>query len=88
MSNGLERFLGGSAASVAVKLIFVSVLVGAVMAMLGISPTGLVQGLVDLVRRLVDTGFAAIGEVGWWLVSGALIVVPVFLLMRLMKSRS
>lgn len=88
MSNGLERFLGGSAGAVLVKLLFVSLLVGAVMAMLGISPTALVRGVVDLAQRLVDAGFAAIGEIGWWLISGALIVVPVFLLMRLLKSRS
>ena len=44
MSN-LNRFLGGSPGSVLVKLIFLSLLVGAFMAFLGITPFGLVEGL-------------------------------------------
>lgn len=80
----MQRLFGGSPASVLVKLVFLSLLVGAFMALLGITPQGLFSGLVDLVRDLWETGFAAFGTVGTWLVYGAMVVVPVWLLLRLL----
>src|SRR5690606_33978253 len=72
MANGsLQRFLGGSPLSVLVKLIFLSILVGAIMAFLGITPLGLVDGIVDFIRRVIGRGFEAVREVGQWLLYGA-----------------
>ncbi|APF38623.1 MULTISPECIES: DUF6460 domain-containing protein [Chelatococcus] len=88
MANGsLQRFLGGSPLSVLIKLIFLSVLVGAIMAFLGITPLGLIDGIVDFIRRVVGRGFAALHEVGQWLLYGAIIVVPVWLIVRLFGRR-
>lgn len=85
--NPLERFLGGSLGGVLVRLLFLSLIVGAVMAFLGLSPLGIVEGVVRFAQRLIETGFDALGEIGWWLASGALIVVPLFLIARLLKLR-
>ncbi|KZE36248.1 integrase [Chelatococcus daeguensis] len=88
MANGsLQRFLGGSPLSVLIKLIFLSILVGAIMAFLGITPLGLIDGTVDFIRRVVGRGFAALHEVGQWLLYGAIIVVPVWLIVRLFGRR-
>ncbi|GGG29888.1 DUF6460 domain-containing protein [Chelatococcus composti] len=88
MANGsLQRFLGGSPLSVLVKLIFLSILVGAIMAFLGITPLGLVDGIVDFIRRVIGRGFEAVREVGQWLLYGAVIVVPVWLIVRLFGRR-
>jgi hypothetical protein len=88
MSNGsLERFLGGSLLSVLVRLIFISLLVGAAMAFLGVSPRGLLDAVLRFVRSLGDLGFGAVREVGQWVIAGALIVIPLWLLSRLFAAR-
>jgi len=83
----MERFLGGSPLSVLVRLIFISLLVGAAMAFLGLSPQSLYQAAVRFVRSITGLGFDAVREVGQWLVAGAVIVVPFWLLMRLFAAR-
>jgi len=83
----MERFLGGSPLSVLVRLIFISLLVGAAMAFLGLSPQGLFSAAMRFIRSVTGLGFGAVREVGQWLVAGALIVVPLWLLMRLFAAR-
>lgn len=83
----MERFIGGSPLSVLVRLIFISLLVGAAMAFLGLSPQGLFESAVRFLRSITGLGFGAVREVGQWIVAGALIVVPLWLLMRLFAAR-
>ncbi|PZU93976.1 MAG: integrase [Chelatococcus sp.] len=88
MAGGnLDRFLGGSPLGVLVRLIFISLIVGAGMAFLGLSPRGLFDAAARFVRSIADLGFGAVREVGQWLIAGALVVVPLWLLMRLFASR-
>lgn len=87
MTQRIERILGGSPGSVLLRLLFLSLLVGAGMAFLGVSPVGLVRGLADAARHFFESGFAALGEVGWWLATGAIIVIPLFILSRLLSGR-
>lgn len=88
MANNLERLLGGSPGSVIVRLIFISLLVGAGMAFLGITPRGLFDSLARFVRSITDLGFGAVKDVGSWIVAGALVVIPVWLLLRLTRGRN
>jgi hypothetical protein len=83
----MERFLGGSPLSVLVRLIFISLLVGAAMAFLGLSPQNLYEAAVRFLRSITGLGFGAVREVAQWLIAGALIVVPLWLLMRLFAAR-
>lgn len=88
MANGnIERFLGGSLLSVIVRLLFISLLVGAAMAFLGLSPRTLYETAARFVRSLGDLGFGAVREVGQWVLAGALLVVPLWLLSRLFAAR-
>jgi hypothetical protein len=86
MSN-LNRFLGGSPGSVLVKLIFLSLLVGAFMAFLNITPFGLIQGLVDWIGSVLDLSLDTVKEIGLWVLYGAIIVVPLWLISRLFSRR-
>lgn len=86
-SGGIERFLGGSVLSVLVRLLFISLLVGAAMAFLGLSPRGLYEAVLRFVRSLGDLGFGAVREVVGWALAGALIVVPLWLIARLFASK-
>jgi len=86
MSN-LNRFLGCSPASVLAKLIFLSLLVGAFMAFLGITPLRLIEGLFDWLTSILDLSLDTVKEVGVWVLYGAVIVVPLWLLSRLFGRR-
>ena len=86
MSN-LNRFLGGSPASVLVKLVFLSLLVGAFMAFLDITPFGLIEGLFDWISSVLYLSFEPVRDVGIWVLYGAIIVVPLWLLSRLFSRR-
>ncbi|MFC0218173.1 hypothetical protein FHS82_000518 [Pseudochelatococcus lubricantis] len=89
MSNGsLNRFLGGSPGGVLIRLLFLSLIVGAVMSWWGVSPVDLYEGITSLVRQLIDEGFASLRNVGIWIGYGAMIVVPVWLLLRILRSGS
>lgn len=83
----LQRFLGGSPLTVLAKLVVLSLVVGVVMATLGLTPLGLVDGFVRLFGDLVARGFAVVGDVVGWLILGASVVIPVWLLIRLVKLR-
>jgi hypothetical protein len=83
----LSGFLGGSPGSVAVKLIFASLIVGALMALLGLSPRAVVDGVVRLIRSVWEMGMDSIHEVAGWFIAGAMIVVPLWFVMRLLNGR-
>ena len=83
MGSNLQRFLGGSPAAVLVKLVFLSLLVGAFMSFLGVTPVGLISRVWRMIQAVLDLGFDSLREVGRWIVYGAIIVVPLWLLSRL-----
>jgi hypothetical protein len=86
MSN-MNRFIGGSPGSVLAKLIFLSLLVGAFMAFLDITPFGLIEGLFNWIRSVFDLSLDTVKEVGLWILYGAVIVVPLWILTRLFGRR-
>jgi hypothetical protein len=86
MSN-LHRFLGGSPAGVLVKLVFLSLLVGAFMAFLDITPFGVIEQVVEWIRSIFDLSFETVREIGRWVIYGAIIVIPIWLLSRLFNAR-
>jgi hypothetical protein len=86
MSN-MNRFIGGSPGSVLAKLIFLSLLVGAFMAFLDITPFGLIEGLFNWVRSVLDLSLDTVKEVGLWILYGAIIVVPLWLISRFFSQR-
>lgn len=83
MAPNLQRYLGGSPGSVLVRLIFLSLLVGAFMAFLDVTPVDLAGRIARAVRSVLGNGFEAVRRLGIWLVYGAMVVVPLWLLSRL-----
>jgi hypothetical protein len=84
----LEKFLGGSLFSVALKLIFMCLVVGAVLAFVDLSPLELINRFLRFVGRVLNLGYEALGEFGKWAFSGALIVIPLFLIIRFWKTKA
>jgi hypothetical protein len=83
----LERFLGGSPTTVAIRLIVVSFIVGVLLVMFGVEPGDIVESLERLFRRLIDFGLADFRQFGRTILTGAIVVVPIWLLIRLLDSR-
>lgn len=85
MANGsLERFIGGSPARVALRLVFLSFVVGIVMSALNLNPLDLVNGLIDFANYLWQAGFEALGKFGQYFLVGAMVVVPIWLVLRVL----
>ena len=86
--TALTRFLGGSPGGVFLRLLFVSLIVGAFLMWLDIRPLDIFRAITDLVNRIWGLGFDAIREIADYILAGAAIVVPVWLVLRLMNMRN
>jgi hypothetical protein len=87
MTGGLTRLLGDTPGRTIIKLVVISVVVGFVMSMMGFSPWDLVRMVRNGIQDLWHSGFAALGRVGDYLIVGAMIVVPVFIILRILNWR-
>ena len=83
--SGLTRFLGDSPLRVFVRLLVLSFVVGLVLAALNIHPFEVYDWVQRMVVRIYDMGFEAFERAFGYLVLGAMIVIPVFVVMRLLK---
>ncbi|MGZ8401163.1 MAG: DUF6460 domain-containing protein [Methyloceanibacter sp.] len=81
----MERFFGGNPALVLVRLVVLSLIVGVVLAALGFSPFDIIESLQRLVARIYDMGFVAVEKALRYFLLGAVIVFPVWLVMRVLK---
>lgn len=85
--DNLQRYLGGSPGSVLLKLALLSLLVGVVLAAFGLTPWGFFHFVRHLFEELVGTGMEAVHKIAGYVVSGAILVIPIWLLMRLLSSK-
>ncbi len=84
-ASALHRFLGGTPFGVALKLVVISFIVGALLMWLHISPADVLAEIGDLLHQLYALGFRSLREFGTYLAAGAAIVLPVWLLIRLLS---
>lgn len=86
--SAITRLLGGSPVNVAVRLFFLSLIVGALLMWLDIRPQDVIDAVVHFFRHIWAMGFDAIRELGNYLLAGAVIVIPIWLIARLLNMRS
>ncbi len=84
-TSNLQRYLGGSPLVVLVKLIVLSLIVGAIMTGLGLTPANLVRQAVEAAHALFGLGFETLRNVGGYVVTGAVIVIPIWILTRILS---
>lgn len=87
MPETVNRFLGDSPARTIVKLVVVSLIVGFFMKVFDIMPLDIVENARDFVIDLWQTGFRALGRFGTYLMLGASVVVPAFILIRILSYK-
>lgn len=88
MAGPVTRFLGGSPGAVLLRLVVLSLIVGFIMHWFGLYPADILRWFVDMANYIYRKGFAFFGEIVGYILLGAVIVVPIFLISRLMKTGS
>ncbi|MCZ7658619.1 MAG: DUF6460 domain-containing protein [Xanthobacteraceae bacterium] len=87
MSNGsVSRFFGGSPAWVVARLVLLSILVGVILHALGLDPWDIVASLTRLVRHIWFMGWDAVESIWRYFLLGAVIVIPIWLIVRIAKT--
>jgi hypothetical protein len=82
----VTRFFGGPPLSVIFRLALLSILVGVILEALGFDPWNILDSLQRLVRHIWDMGFDAVRFLWRYLVLGAVIVVPIWFVLRLARA--
>jgi hypothetical protein len=85
-SNVLARFAGGSPMTVLLRLIVVSFVVGIVLETFGFDPMGLFNDALLAVKHIVEFGLTDVRQIGRILLTGAMVVAPVWLVLRLLDA--
>jgi Family of unknown function (DUF6460) len=80
----LNRFFGGPPLSVMFRLALLSILIGVILQVLGLDPWNIIDSLRRLVLNVWDMGFDALRWLWQYLLLGAAVVIPIWLVMRLL----
>jgi hypothetical protein len=84
--GGMNRFFGGSPLAALARLVLVSILVGVILSALGLDPFNIVHSVERLVRAIWNMGFDAVRYVWRYFLLGAVIVIPIWIIMRLVNA--
>ena len=84
--DNMSRFLGGTPLAVAVRLALLSILVGVVLSAIGFDPWNIFESIRRLFLSIWNLGFDAINWVWRYFLLGAVIVVPIWLITRIMNA--
>lgn len=85
-ADPLTRFFGGPPLWVLAKLVMLSVVIGVILAVLGLDAFAILRGLEELFYSLFDNLWDALETLLRWFLLGAVIVFPIWLIARLMKT--
>jgi hypothetical protein len=86
MADNVNRFLGGPPLAVLGKLILLSILIGVVLSALGLDPWNIVTSVRRLFLSIWDMGFDAVRWLWQYFLLGAVIVIPIWLILRFVRA--
>ncbi|WP_330167498.1 DUF6460 domain-containing protein [Bartonella grahamii] len=82
-----HTFLGGILSRVSLKLLILSFFIGIVMNFLGWTPLNLIRKIVNFFQSLWEAGFITLINFFHITMTGAIIVVPIFLILRIFYKK-
>ncbi|TDT96600.1 hypothetical protein DFO45_1795 [Azorhizobium sp. AG788] len=85
-NNQLSRFLGGSPVSVLLRLVILCIVVGVILAALGLDPAHLLESFRRLIETVFSLGFDTVERIWRYFLLGAVVVIPLWLISRLFRS--
>ena len=80
-----ERLLGGTPLGVAVRLLITCFIVGLILTVLNVTPADILAWLSERARALSNLGFSTFREVAPILLLGAVVVIPIWLIVRVVR---
>lgn len=87
MSNEtMTKVFGGTPLAVLGRLVLLSILVGVILSALGLDPFDIIHSIERLIRSIWNMGFDAIRWLWRYFLLGAVIVIPIWILMRLFNA--
>jgi len=87
MANDVvSRFLGGPPLSVLMRLVLLSIVVGVILSAVGLNPLNILDSIERLIRNVWNMGFDAVRWLWGYFLLGAVLVVPIWLLVRLTRG--
>ena len=84
----LTRLVGGSPLGVLVRLVLLSIVVGFILHTTGIDPKDILNSLEQLVRRIWEMGLEPLHWLWRYFILGAVVVLPIWLVIRLTRGLS
>ena len=84
--NQVARWTGGSPLAVVGRLVLLSILVGVILSALGLDPFDIIHSVERLVRSIWNMGFDAFRWLWRYFLLGAVIVIPIWILVRLFNA--
>jgi len=85
-NDTVTKVFGGSPLAVLGRLILICILVGVVLNALGLDPFDIAQNIERLVRSIWNMGFDAFRWLWRYFLLGAVIVIPIWLIMRVINA--
>lgn len=82
-----ERVFGDRPGALAVRLLLISLFVGFLMSVFGFDAADLVRGAAEAIREALRDGSGLFRQLLNYVLTGAAIVVPVWLILRLLRGR-
>jgi uncharacterized protein DUF6460 len=85
-NDTVTKVFGGSPLAVLGRLILMSILVGVILSALGLDPFDLVRSLERLIQSIWNMGFDAFRWLWRYFLLGAVIVIPIWLILRAVNA--
>jgi Family of unknown function (DUF6460) len=82
----IGRFFGGPPLMVLFRLVLLSILVGVILKVLGLDPFNILRSVEELVRYVWSMGFDAVVWLWRYFLLGAVVVIPIWLIVRLIRT--
>ena len=82
----VTRFFGGPPLAVIGKLVLLSILIGVVLSTLGLDPWNIVESVRRIIHSIWEMGFDLFRWLWRYFLLGAVLVVPIWLIVRLLKA--
>lgn len=84
----MEWFFGGNPLAVTLKLVLVCIITGIVLHTLGINPADLLQRIPEIIKALSEFGWGWVRSAAEYFLLGAIIVIPIWVVVRLLRVAS
>lgn len=81
----MDKLIGGSPLAVAARLLIISLIVGMILYIAGFDAEELLKAIPKFIDEIYQLGFKWVNIVVQWLVLGAIVVVPIWAVVRILK---